>query len=456
MTEERSTYLKQGKASLWIRMGTIATILVLALQDSHRSQSGSPNLRPHKPDNWSDAIVVSNVQDTHIDSIELRDSDSLYVDFAVINSGSSSVTESFQINLFVDGRLLQTFSANRSPSSPLMANYYTYWEDFSIGSLGAGRHTLKIVADAANSISESNERDNEHTKTIIVGSSLPDLAPHRPSGWSAPIVVSTRADTNEDEDSDALTTTDRLYLDWAAINSGTSATSSNFQVRLLLDGRQRQSWTVDSGLMPDYYQYVEDFSLGTLSIGRHTLSIVVDPTNTIEESNERNNRYDKSINVTTPPNLTPTQPQDWSDKIVVSKVQDTHIDSSGLKASDSLYVDFAVINSGGSPVTESFRVNLFVDGRLWQAFSSNRSPSRPLMANSQVSEHRLQLQLPIHRALSWNGVQSFQGRDIRSASPTQGARRATGVGLADHAFSADGRDVGRSVGHQETLREIVW
>ena len=121
MTEERSTYLNQGKASHWIRMGTIATILVLALQNSHRSQSGSPNLRPHKPDNWSDAIVVSSVQDTHVDSIELSDSDTLYVDFAVINSGGSSVTEPFQINLFVDGQLWQNVLVEPKFIQPLNA-----------------------------------------------------------------------------------------------------------------------------------------------------------------------------------------------------------------------------------------------------------------------------------------------------------------------------------------------
>ena len=366
-----------GEANPWIRTWIVAALLALASPDSHRSQSGSPNLRPVRPSDWSDAIVVSTQPETTVDSTLLTTIDTLYIDWAVGNSGAAATEGAFRVSLLVDGTLRESWTRSR----PLMAGYFTFVEDYPLGSLSAGMHTLKIVADAGKSISESNERDNEYTKTIIVAASLPDLTPHRPRGWSAPIVVSTRADTNEDEDSDTLTTTDRLYLDWAAINSGTSATSSNFQVRLLLDGRQRQSWTVDSGLMPDYYQYVEDFSLGTLSIGRHTLSIVVDPTNTIEESNERNNRYDKSINVTTPPNLTPTQPQDWSDKIVVSKVQDTHIDSSGLKASDSLYVDFAVINSGGSPVTESFRVNLFVDARLWQTFSSNRSPSRPLMAN---------------------------------------------------------------------------
>ena len=131
--------------------------------------------------------------------------------------------------------------------------------------------------------------------------------------------------------------------------------------------------------MPDYYKYVEDFSLGTLSTGRHTVSMVVDATNSIEESDERNNRFDKTINVTTPPNLTPTRPPDWSDEIVVSKVRNTHIDSSELGVSDRLYVDFAVINSGTSPVTAHFQVNLFVDGRLEQSFNSRdfRFPLNP-------------------------------------------------------------------------------
>ena len=113
--------------------------------------------------------MVSKVQDHRTSTApDSKFSDSLYVDFAVINSGGSPVTESFRVNLFVDGRLWQAFSSNRSPSRPLMANYYTYWSDYSIGSLSSGTHTLRIVADPENSISESNESDNEYTKTITV------------------------------------------------------------------------------------------------------------------------------------------------------------------------------------------------------------------------------------------------------------------------------------------------
>ena len=86
------------------------------------SQNSLPNLRPHQPRDWSNRIVVSSVKDTHSDSSLLRDTDDLFVDFAVINAGPASVTESFRVELFVDGRLAQTFESERSSSSPLMSN----------------------------------------------------------------------------------------------------------------------------------------------------------------------------------------------------------------------------------------------------------------------------------------------------------------------------------------------
>ena len=142
-------------------------VLILFPARNH-SQDSLPNLRPHQPRDWSDRIVVSNVRDTHSDSSPLRDTDDLFVDFAVLNAGSASVTQSFRVELFVDGRLAQTFESERSSSSPLMSDYFTSWSDYWIGRLSAGTHTLKIVVDSEDSVSESNERDNEYSRTITV------------------------------------------------------------------------------------------------------------------------------------------------------------------------------------------------------------------------------------------------------------------------------------------------
>ena len=149
------------------RIATALAVLIL-FPDSHPAQSSLPNLKPYQPRDWSDKIVVSNVKDTHSDSSLLRDTDDLYVDFAVVNDSSVSVTESFRVELFVDGRLALTFESERSSSSPLMANYHLAWSDYWIGRLSAGTHTLKIVVDTEDAVSESNERDNETSRTITV------------------------------------------------------------------------------------------------------------------------------------------------------------------------------------------------------------------------------------------------------------------------------------------------
>ena len=146
----------------------IALLVLILAPDSYHSQGSLPNLKPHRPRDWPDKIVVSNAKDTHSDSSLLRDTDDLCVDFAVLNDGRASVTQSFRVDLLIDGRRVLTDGVENSSSSPLMANDYVSRSDYSIGRLSTGTHTLRIVADAEGSISESNERDNEYSRTITV------------------------------------------------------------------------------------------------------------------------------------------------------------------------------------------------------------------------------------------------------------------------------------------------
>ena len=154
-------------SGIGIRIAAAVSFLIL-FPDFQAAQGSLPNLRPFQPRDWADRIVVSNEKDTHSDSSPLRDTDDLFVDFAVINAGAGSVTETFRVELFVDGRPARTFESERSSDSPLMSNYFTSWSDYWIGRLSAGTHTLKIVVDSEDSVSESNERDNEYSRTITV------------------------------------------------------------------------------------------------------------------------------------------------------------------------------------------------------------------------------------------------------------------------------------------------
>lgn len=142
--------------------------------------NNAPNLIPFQPNGWSDKIVVSTSTGTNIDSATLRTTDTLFVDWAVLNNGTATTSASFQIKLFVDGVEKNSWSSN-----PLDANFFTFIQDQSIGSLTAGTHTLRIVADALNAVSENNESDNEYTKTITVTAATSGTLQLSAAGYSA-------------------------------------------------------------------------------------------------------------------------------------------------------------------------------------------------------------------------------------------------------------------------------
>lgn len=124
-----------------------------------------PNLVPFTPTGWSDKIVVAKAPGSKTDATPLAPTDTLYVSWAVINSGAASVGARFYVEMYVDGVLKGTWYAD----PPLDSNFYVYVEDVPIGSLAAGSHTIRIKADSTAAIAESSETDNEYTKTITVG-----------------------------------------------------------------------------------------------------------------------------------------------------------------------------------------------------------------------------------------------------------------------------------------------
>src|SRR5436305_2276833 len=176
----------------------------------------------------------------------------------------------------------------------------------------------------------SNEGDNVYMKTITVttsgGGGQPNLAPYLPAGWSDKIVVSKTTGTRTD--STGLTTADTLYLDWSVINAGSAATTAYYKPTLLLYSPVHFTSFTDPPLSSNFFVTVDDYSLGTLSAGTHTLRVKTDSTSAIWESDEGDDEYTRTITVTTSggggqPNLAPYLPAGWSDKIVVSKTTGT-------------------------------------------------------------------------------------------------------------------------------------
>jgi hypothetical protein len=124
-----------------------------------------PNLAPYRPSGWSDKVVVSKTTGTSVDSTPYTTGDTLYIDWAVINNGSVAITTYFTNELYLDGVLLRTWST----APPLNAGAITSAQDYSLGQLSAGTHTIRIKTDTGGNVTESDGGDNEYTKTIVVG-----------------------------------------------------------------------------------------------------------------------------------------------------------------------------------------------------------------------------------------------------------------------------------------------
>ncbi|MGH8124129.1 MAG: hypothetical protein ACREPT_15335, partial [Rudaea sp.] len=97
-----------------------------------------PNLTPYQPAGWSAPIVVSTQSGATTDSSSFLSTDTLYVNWAVVNDGDASVSAAFVIRLYVDG----VATVYTTPSTLAVGYYSGLSSSYSLGSLSPGVHTL--------------------------------------------------------------------------------------------------------------------------------------------------------------------------------------------------------------------------------------------------------------------------------------------------------------------------
>ena len=125
-----------------------------------------PNLAPYKPQGWSDKIVVSSTKGGVTGGTSFKDTDELFVDWALTNNGTTATSARFSVYFFVDG--LFQFDLSPDVDADFKPGFFVDETGISIGTLPPGSHVLKLVADSTDSVVESNETDNTFTKTITV------------------------------------------------------------------------------------------------------------------------------------------------------------------------------------------------------------------------------------------------------------------------------------------------
>ncbi|MGD0094024.1 MAG: CARDB domain-containing protein, partial [Planctomycetota bacterium] len=280
-----------------LRSNMLALVLAGACLAGAASAAGLPNLTPTTPNGWSSPLVVAILPGQTVDSSTLPpfpNDRPLYVSMALTNSGNAAAG-AFVVELLVDGTVVQTVNVvglNAGSNFTVIG--------LQVNQISAvGDHTFQMIINPTHTVIESNPNDNVYQRTVPISSSLPNLTYATPGGWSGPLVVTTSAGSTQDSTSTPPYPTDAvLYAEMGIINNGTKAAGA-FDLVLQVDGVEVQRYHVP-GLAAGSEFTETDVNLGSLARGTHSLSMLIDPGNTVVESNENDNSFIRTIQVLYP------------------------------------------------------------------------------------------------------------------------------------------------------------
>ncbi len=371
---------------LKIKPGAIKTFELNKAVDNLESKTlklAGGNLIPIQLNDWDDKIVVSITEGVYTSASVIYDNQTLYLDFGLGNDGASNIPETFTNDLYIDGAFARYFDV-----SGLDAGYGAAVIDVNIGTLPAGTHTFRFVVDANNDVAETNENDNEYSRTITVIASQPtlcaNLIPYQRSGWDDKIVLSTVSGTNTSATS--FNDNQVIYIDWALRNNGNCNIPVPFTTKVYLDNVEISALEVP-GLDAGVNLSKPDIEIGPLSAGNHTFKMVCDATGNVAETNETDNEYSRTITVNPVVcvNISPTQPAGWDDKIVVSTVSGTTTSSSVIADNQTIYLDWALKNTGSCGTSVSFTAKVYVDDVLKATTDIAGLPSNNTYSKTDVN-----------------------------------------------------------------------
>lgn len=140
----------------------------------------------------------------------------------------------------------------------------------------------------------SIESDASNTVDITTPSCpppMPDLRPYAPSGYPYPVVPSSIQNTHE---VNALIAGQTTYFDWYFINSGGSVAPATFYVELWVDDTRYVRYP-QLDFYPGWVGGFDDWAETIVTPGWHTVRLIADPDNTVTESDETNNVWQRDF-----------------------------------------------------------------------------------------------------------------------------------------------------------------
>lgn len=201
-----------------------------------------------------------------------------------------------------------------------------------------------------------------------------NLAPYIPAEWDSPIVAASSRGARR---STELAVDRETYVSWAIGNKGPFTLNRPFFVDLYFDYIPVGRWPSE-GMSVNYFSYLPDWDelndRVRLTPGKHTLRLVVDSTNLINETDESDNVYQREFTwspggpTPTPlpsklPDLVPFTPEGWSGPLVATSYAGDVTDGP-LSVTTPTYIRYSVRNQGLATTPEDVWVHLYLDDML--------------------------------------------------------------------------------------------
>jgi len=287
---------------------------------------------------------------------------------------------------------------------------FTDWDRLdSLPRIEPGQHTFTLIVDSTDLVAETDESDNTFQTGVIVVAApdpqipppipnrLPGLAPVAPPGWPAPIIASAYSGAKLQR---PLSMNELSYIRHALENQGLASTPDNVHTKLYYDGKLVSKEFRSGAIMDNQVTRSEWAGLSEvvrLTPGEHTLKLLVDPRNLIDESDETNNSYEVTFmwgggevpvlqlpraspppDLPDPPllpNLVPCLRFGSDGASIASNRQDTFKDSQPI-VSDPVYIDVVVRNESSVDLASCYEVLLFFDDQLVETLGAkNGTPA---------------------------------------------------------------------------------
>ena len=227
-----------------------------------------------------------------------------FVSWGIRNAGDLPLADRYFVDLYFDDVVINRWRGISLAAAELATLFdWPYLSGSVVPTPGV--HVLKLVVDSTDLIAESEETDNTYELEVVWEAGDPVPAPERPitrlpdlamaqlRGVSDVIVASPYANDVEDW---PLSVDLPSYVVSAIENRGLSSIDYPVRVDLYYDGIL-VAWRLGDGAIagssPSRVAWSGLQGIVPVTPGEHTLKVVVDPTNLVEESDETNNVFEK-------------------------------------------------------------------------------------------------------------------------------------------------------------------